>query len=95
MLGVGSANPAGAIASTVLVRAPVAPGGTVPLSANVAAAFAGRFTVVLIEPEPLGAAQLPPPVAVHVQVGSVSAVTWSCTLTPVASLGPPLWTVMV
>src|SRR5262249_19014141 len=39
--GLGSAKPGGGIASTVLVRVPVASGGTVPLSRNVAAAFAG------------------------------------------------------
>src|SRR5262249_19860229 len=94
--GVGSLVPAGTCVVTVLTSMPRASGATVPVSLKVATAFTGRSTVVAIEPMPLSAAHLPPPVALHVHITPLStAGTGSFTMTPNTSLGPEFFTVMV
>src|SRR5262245_60517958 len=92
----GSPKPAGFSAVTVLTSKPIASGATVAVSENVATALTGSDTVVSIGPVPLAAVQLPPPAAVHVQLGLPRMVgSGSRTMTFGALLGPPFVTVMV
>src|SRR5262245_37810087 len=89
-------TPAGLSAWAVLVTWPRAVAATVAVRRKVALVPAGRFTVVFSAPAPLGAAQLAPPLPLHVQVKLVStADCGSVTWTPATSLGPVLPTVMV
>src|SRR5262245_17391603 len=69
--GLGSIVPAGGVTVAVLPREPVASGANVPVAVNVADPPAGRSTVVAIGPLPLVTAQLPPALALQVQVTPV------------------------
>lgn len=96
LAGIGSGTEAGEDTVAVLTSEPVAELMTVARSLNVATLPGSRLTVVLMLPLPLGAAQLPPVVAVQVHVTPVSFNgTISVTVTPLAVLGPLLRTVMV
>ncbi len=86
----------GFCAVTVLLTSPWASCATVAVSRKVATAPTGSATVVSIDPVPLAAVQLPPPLALHVQLAFTSAAgSGSVTCTPVTSLGPGLLTVIV
>src|SRR5262249_50254210 len=71
-VGSGSTVPSGARTLAGFVTVPVASACTVAVAMNVAAPPAGRSTVVVIAPVPLGAPQLPPGVGVHDQLAPVS-----------------------
>ena len=72
----------------MLSMLPVAAAATVPLTVYVTVAPTGRLTVSLIAPVP-DAAQLPPPVAVHVQLAPTSdAGTLSTIVAPATADGP-------
>ena len=86
-----SATPLGTLMVAVLASVPVAEAATVAVRVKVAAPETGRFTDVEIEPEPLGAAQVPPAEAAHVQVAPVRvAGSVSVTVAPVTTDGPLL-----
>src|SRR5262249_60401799 len=89
-------TPGGLAAVAVLLTTPRASAAIVAVSRKVALVPAGRFTVVSRAPDPLPAAQVAPPLPLHVQVKPLSSgVTGSVTRTPVTALGPVLPTVMV
>ncbi len=80
----------------VLTSDPLALLTTVAFTLKVAILPGRRLTVVLMLPAPLGLAQLPPAVAVHVQRTLVSFTGMlSVTVAPITVLGPVLRTVMV
>lgn len=96
LFGTGSGTEAGDVTVAVLTSDPVAELITVARSLNVAMLPGSRLTVVLMLPLPLGTAQLPPTVAVQVQVTLVSFEgTISDTVAPLTLLAPLLRTVMV
>ena len=95
LLGVGSVTPGGTATVALLMSRPVALGEMVALRTKVAAAPLGRFTEALMEPVPL-AGQVPPRVAVQVQVALISALgILSVTVAPVTVDGPALVAVIV
>src|SRR5262249_30461601 len=71
--GLGSIVRGGGVTVAVLASVPVASGTTVPVAVKVADSPAGRSTVVAIGPLPLVTAQLPPALALQVQVTPVSS----------------------
>src|SRR5262245_2422532 len=94
--GTGSVTPAGAVTVAVLVKAPVVPDGTVPLTVNVAWVPAGSVTSALMLPVPDGVPHAAPALGVQVQVKPASgAGKVSCTCALVTSEGPTLVTTMV
>src|SRR5689334_10196192 len=96
LFGLGSGTDAGGVTVAALTSEPVTELITVAFSLKVATLPGSRLTVVLVLPLPLGAPQLPPVVAVQVQVTLVSFVgTVSVTVAPLTVLGPLLRTVMV
>src|SRR5262249_30899488 len=85
--GVGSVVRAGAVRLAVWAGVPMAPGERVPGATKVAAAPAGRSTVVAMGPEPLAAPQTPASMALQVHVTAVStAGNVSATDAPVTAL---------
>ena len=92
----GSVIAAGGVTVAVFDRVPEALMSSVPVAVNVAVPPTSRFTVWLMFPEPLAAAQLEPPEATHVHVTPVRlAGKVSATVAPVAADGPALLTVIV
>src|SRR5262249_7929647 len=95
--GTGSVTPAGGVTVAVLVRAPVVPDGTVPVTVNVACVPAGSVTSASMLPVPDGvphAAPVPLGVQVHVKLASGPGST-SCTCALATSEGPALVTTIV
>src|SRR2546422_8968320 len=94
--GFGSVIPAGGVTAAVFDRVPEALMSSVPVAMNVAVPPTRRFTVRLMFPEPLAAAQLEPLEATHVHVTPVRlAGKLSVTVAPDAAEGPALLTVIV
>src|SRR5438093_828250 len=92
----GSVIPPGGVTVAVFDRVPEALMLSVPVAVNVTVLPEMRFTIWLMFPEPLGAPQLEPAEAVHVQVIVVSAAgKGSVTIAPVTRLGPALVTAIV
>src|SRR5262249_10615780 len=92
--GTGSVTPAGGVTVAVLVRAPVVPAGTVPVTVKVAWVPAGSVTSASMFPTPDGVPHVAPtPLGVQVQVKPASGPgSASCTRALVALPGPPLVT---
>jgi hypothetical protein len=78
-----------------LLSVPVPIGEIDAVNVNVAEPFTARFTLVLIEPVPLAAHELPA-VAAHVHVAPLkTAGSVSTTVAPVAAAGPAFDTTIV
>jgi len=95
--GTGSVVPEGGLTVAVFAKAPVVPDGMVPFTEKVAEVPDGRSTKASMSPVPEAVPQdAPEPLGVHVQANPESSGgSVSCTLDPVASLGPLLLTTMV
>src|SRR6187399_2887002 len=79
--GTGSVTSTGGITVAVLISAPTVPGGTVPLTVNVALVPTGKLTSASMSPVPVGVPHdAPTPVVVQVQPNPASATgSASCT----------------
>src|SRR5262245_28434955 len=92
--GVGSGTPGGADTVAVFDSVPVAETLIVPSTVKVTLPPAGRFTVLLMLPDP-DAGHVPPPAPTHVQVAVRDAGNVSVTVDPGALLGPGLLATIV
>jgi len=93
--GAGSVTPLGTVTVAVLLSEPVTEGEIEQLAVYVTLPPLGRFTELLMLPEP-DAVQVPPPAPAHVHVQEVSeAGNESATVEPGALLGPEFEAVIV